>query len=244
MRIQPILYLEHLTDEETQQYECSDKFWLPRRLFETLVGDAPSGVTVIVKLINVIEQYIVGTPHSVHHNLDADEVIYVPSWMYDTMIVDEDIRVETINPGLCTRLMISPHTSDHIHAEDPQELLRTAFENYTCLQVDQEIPLWIGTKQLKVTIQGLQPDTLDPLCIRDVEIELELLPPLDMPWPPPPREPTPPPTPPSSQAEPIVGEPGIPVGGTAPQPGLTPAQLAGAAARARIQRMKDSASTP
>lgn len=192
MIVKPICYLEHLTDEELLQYECSDKIWLGRNDYEHWITSSDPGIATIVKLTNGVEQSVVGLVYSMHHNQDQDhdqDCIYVPNWMYKSLhFDDEHVTITRFEGSLCTGLTIQPHTSDHLTAPDPQELLRDGFEQYSCLNPGQEVPLWITYPEphiFYVTVAKLMPlDTT--LCIRNCEMELELLPPLDLPVPPPP----------------------------------------------------------
>ena len=92
---------------------------------------------------------------------------------------DDTVQIERFQPSLCTGLTLQPHTSDHLTLEDPVTVLRDAFENYSCLMPGMEIPLWIGSK-MYVTISELQPIANTPLCIRNCELEIDLLPPYDL----------------------------------------------------------------
>ena len=186
MLIKPLIYLQHITDDEIAQYDCSDKIWLGRSTYERWVTSSEPGIVNIVQLTNGVDQTVVGSIYSVHQ--DDEDVIYVPDWMYKMLDYDaEHITLTRYEASLCTGLTILPHTSDHIHAPDPQELLRDAFEQYSCLTPGQTLQLWITFPEphaFTVTITQLAPrDTT--LCIRNCEVELELLPPLDLPIPPP-----------------------------------------------------------
>lgn len=178
MRILPLLYLEHLTEEEIDEHECSDRIWLPSREFERYIQESEPGVVALFRIVNAVEQSVVGTLYN-PHTQDTD-TLYMPQWMISCLDLDDSVTLELVQPSLCTRIVLQPHTSEHIHAEDPQELLRDAFERYTCVTSGSTIPLWVGTP-MDVTIVSVFPESDAPLCIRNCEIELELLRPLDMP---------------------------------------------------------------
>jgi hypothetical protein len=184
MRIYPLLYVEHFTDDEIKKQGCSDRIWLGQRTFESYMRDAEPGIVHMLEIVNGVDQRTVGCIYGVHHG--DEDVLYVPQWMYDELLMDDaHITLRPISPSPCTGLMIQPHTSDHVHAEDPQELLREAFEQYSCLTPDTTIPLWLESqqKQVQVTIMEVRPHTGETRCIRNCEIELELMRPLDMPLP-------------------------------------------------------------
>ena len=175
MRVAPILYMEHLTDEQISEYECSDRIWLHQEEFEHWLSEP--GVVSILRLTNGVEQFAIGSVYNVHYN--DPEVIYIPSWMCARLTEDDTVQIERFQPSLCTGLTLQPHTSDHLTLEDPVTVLRDAFENYSCLMPGMEIPLWIGSK-MYVTISELQPIANTPLCIRNCELEIDLLPPYDL----------------------------------------------------------------
>ena len=179
-RILPIFYLENLTDEEISEHECSDRIWLNKSAYEHWVTSSDVGVVTVIELKNALEQSVVGTPYNVHHNLEDPDVIYVPNWMFKRLDLDDMVTLSRYEPSLCTGLKLQPHTSDHLTFQDPELTLRNAFERYSCLMPNQEIPLWIGY-EFTVTIANLNPTNDKPLCIRDCELELELMPPLDAP---------------------------------------------------------------
>ena len=178
MRVLPLFYNEAFTDEDIAEHECSDRIWCNPTQFRQLTEDAEPGITTLLHLTNEEAHTTVGCIYGVHHSTERD-ILYVPHWMYE-QLGDGEIILEPAHLGLCTRLVLQPHTSEHLSAEDPQELLRDAFERHSCLTPGTTIPLWIG-KAITVTISELGPVPNMALCIRNCELTLELLRPLDMP---------------------------------------------------------------
>jgi hypothetical protein len=187
MIVKPLFYMEHLADSDIAKYECSDKIWLGRNEYERWVMSCEPGQANIVRLTNGVDQSVIGSVYNMHHNDEEPDTIFVPSWMFQELQFDDEyVTIERHMPSLCTGLTIQPHTSDHIHAPDPQELLRDAFEQYSCLTMGQTIPLWISYPEphtFHVTITNLNPGAQDgeTLCIQSCEVELDLLRPLDLP---------------------------------------------------------------
>ena len=242
MRLLPLLYNEHLSESEVEKLNCSDHIWISNNLFRRYMESAEPGIATIVRLSN-FGQSVFAAVYSMHTN--DEDIIYVPHWMYTKLDYDTDeVEIEHVMPNLCTRLQLQPHTSDHLHCKDPQEAFRDAFEAYSCLEKGDTIPIWLDGKAVDVTIQGLEPaeQATQPLCIRNCEIELELLPPLDMPLPPPP-----PILPPASEGPvPILPEPqntftgaGQSVGGTLDSTKSTRELMREAALR-RLKALADS----
>jgi hypothetical protein len=204
MNVDPILFLQHLTDEEIAKHECSDRIWLPRGQFEYWLGQMEPGVLNVLRLTNAVGQTVVGSPYAMHHNgTISDSTIYIPEWMLARLNGDYNrISVERVSPNLCTKLTVQPYTSEHLQSDDPLEALRDAFECYSCIQSYISIPLWIHDQntQVRIDISSTEPSSHEPLCIRNGTIDLELLRPLDYDSPPPspvlrPGTPIPPPLP-------------------------------------------------
>jgi hypothetical protein len=180
MRVLPLIYSGQFTDDEIAENECSDRIWCSPAQFRTWTDTTEEGVATLLHLTNEEAQTTVGCIFGVHHSEETD-IVFIPNWMYQEL-GDGTIIAEKAQPSLCTNLVLQPHTSEHLapEIEDPQELLRDAFERYSCLTPGTTIPLWIG-KQITVTIAELGPIPNRTLCIRNCELSLDLLRPLDMP---------------------------------------------------------------
>jgi hypothetical protein len=187
MRILPLMYLETLDDAEIARHSCSDRIWMHQTQFQTWISPE-GGIVTLVKLSNRPEQSVVGCVYSIHHG--EPETLYVPQWMYDSLDFDtDDIEIERVAPSMCTGIVLQPHTSDHIRTGDPQEFLRDGFEQYSVLTPGQTLDLWVGDGGEKhcmtCTVLRLLPVN-ETLAIRNCEMTLELMIPLDTPIPAPP----------------------------------------------------------
>lgn len=179
-QIKSLLFLDTLTDDDIQRHNCSDRIWLPRADFERHMGRQEAGAVLVLKLINGVEQTVVGTPFGYHQ--DSRNQIYVPQWMLEVLEYDADtIRIEPCFPSLCSRISIVPFTSEHLVADDPQIYFRDGFEAYTCIQRGSVLPLFCDGQIIQVSVDDVIPNSDEPLCIRDVELELDLQRPLDRP---------------------------------------------------------------
>ncbi len=239
MRILPHIYNSALTESEQKVAECSDRIWVHSDVFESYMESADAGEAVTLSLKNGVEQVCHGSLHGVHH--DDKDLLYIPSWMYGALDCnDMNVIAMRSSLGLCTGLMIQPHTSEHTHAENPLELLQNAFEQYTVVSPGATIPLLLTDDQtMLVTVLEVRPSTSEPRCIRNCEIELELMRPLDMPLPVPPVATLPPtaslaaePTPPVAPITPIQG---ITLGGIQHTTGKSTRELALEAALRRLK---------
>lgn len=185
MNIRPILYLDTLDDASIARHNCSDRIWIHHEQFSHWIS-SEAGTVTLVRLQNRLDQSVIGCIFGVHHGEQND--IYVPQWMYEALEFDtEEVTLNRVTPSLCTGIVLQPHTSDHLHtARDPQEFLRDGFEQYSVLTPGQTLNLWVDEHVMTCTIIGLLPSNDAPLAIRNCELTLELMPPLDLPIPEPP----------------------------------------------------------
>ncbi len=186
MKVLPLFYLDSLTDTAIEQHSCSDRLWLPQTEFERYMLAADTDSVVTLRLKNTAGQETVGAVYAAHFG--ASDVLYAPHWMCEALDADsETVEVERFFPLLGNGITILPHTSDYLAmGDDPQETLKEGFEQYTCLTVGREYNIWLGAFSFKITLQDLEPATTDVICIRNRELGLHILPPLDAPWPRPP----------------------------------------------------------
>lgn len=192
MQILPLMYLDTLDDAAIARHNCSDRIWIHRSEFETWISPE-AGTVTLVQLQNRLAQSVVGCIYSVHNG--DENTLYVPQWMYDALDFDtEEVEMERATPSMCTGIVLQPHTSDHIHAAavvDPQEFLRDGFEQYSALSPGQTLDLWVGADAgdgghpMTCTVLRLLPNN-ETLAIRNCEMTLELMVPLDTPIPEPP----------------------------------------------------------
>lgn len=232
------MYLETLDDAAIARHSCSDRIWIHRSSFEEWISPEADTVT-FVQLKNRVDQSVLGCVYGVHHG--DPEILYVPQWMNDALDFDTDaVELERVTPSMCTGIVLQPHTSDHIRAADPQEFLRDGFEQYSALTPGQTLDLWVGEDDghghvMTCTVLRLLPSN-ETLAIRNCEMTLELMAPLDLPIPVPPPPPvsTPAPAPVVSPTTTPVVEP-APTATVAEDPVVRRQRLA-EAARARIQK--------
>jgi hypothetical protein len=185
------MYLESLDDAEIARHSCSDRIWFHSRVFQNWIS-SDAGTVTFVQLKNRVDQSVIGCVYGVHHG--DPETLYVPQWICDALDFDSDhIELERVTPSMCTGIVLQPHTSDHICAADPQEFLRDGFEQYSALTPGQTLDLWVGEDRtndiqghvMTCTVLRLLPSN-ETLAIRNCEMTLELMPPLDTPIPKPP----------------------------------------------------------
>ncbi len=215
MKIRSILHTDHIFEDDLATHECSDRIWVPRRMFERWMAEEDAGTIVTLQLDEVYG--CMYAPHSGPH-----DTLYVPNWMCRALRTpevaeskedDTDDYIVPIRcrPEVCMFLKVQPHTSEHIinQTESPEDVLARGFDAYTCINEGQTISLRLESGlTMDVTIMEAHPANKRPLCIRAGEIALELMAPFDIPDPDPEPEPVVarPPTPPVPE-EPEIPKP-------------------------------------
>lgn len=187
MKIVSLLYADWIREEELATHQHSDRIWMPAHMFQRWLLEETEGSLVIADLGGV------GVCVYGPHGGDAN-ILYAPEWICQALHVSGEPEPEgedyiipiRIRPAQCLYVKVQPHTSQHIElAESTQmpaeDILARGFEQYTCLQKGKTITLHLESgDELMVDVLDTLPDTEDILCIRAGEIELELLPPLDL----------------------------------------------------------------
>jgi hypothetical protein len=89
---------------------------------------------------------------------------------------------------MASLIALEPHTSDLLKCKDPRSALSNALERHSCIQKGKSYPLQLEDlpNLLWITIPVTFPDTMEPLCIRGVELSIDMLPAQDAPLPLPP----------------------------------------------------------
>jgi hypothetical protein len=169
----------------TPELECSNKFYIHYTHFDKMIGDDSAGELLLYEL-KTPGGTIVGTPIGPH--LEGTNYIFVPTWMWDALKeAEEDVvcMLEPCHPSMASMIALEPHTSDLLKCKDPETALRNAFEQYSCIKKGGTYPLQLEDLPNKVwvTIPAVTPDIKESLCIRNVELIVNMLPARDAPLP-------------------------------------------------------------
>ena len=171
----PLCFNESLTEDQIQNYECSDGIYVSANRFRLFMTDGDDSLIIISlkRGDRCAYTYIRGT----HTGLD--EVVYAPSWICQVLDVEggETIELEKAHPSLGSTITIKPHTSQYSLLDDPVSELRNAFENYSCLSAGVDIPLMVSGEVIIVSI--IETGSKEPVCIRGIELEVKIETPLD-----------------------------------------------------------------
>jgi len=111
---------------------------------------------------------------------ESDDAIFAPFWMCELLGYGSgEITVELthVYPSIGNRIRIQPYTSEYAKLDDPVSALRNGFEKYACLSSGLDIPLLINGDRLIVSI--IDTHNTGPICIRGLELEVEIEKPLD-----------------------------------------------------------------
>jgi len=170
------------------ELECSNQFYIHFTHFEKMLGDDSAGELLLYEL-KTPSGTIVGTPIGPHS--DGRNLLFVPTWMWDALKgANEEVvcMLERCRPSLASMIALEPHTSDLLKCKDPETALRNAFEQYSCIRKGGTYPLQLEDlpNLVWVTIPAVTPAIKEHLCIRNVELIVNMLPARDAPLPIPP----------------------------------------------------------
>lgn len=174
----PLCFHNTLLESEIDQRECSDGIYLSNDRFRYF-NNTDSEELVIIKITKggrSTYANIIGV-HSEDRNM-----VFMPAWMCSYLGADCGDEVNMSKLGdyrMGMNIRIQPHTSGYASLDDPVSALRDAFENYTVLQSGIDIPLQVAGSLLIVSI--IDTHNTGPVCIRGVELSVEIDRPLDSP---------------------------------------------------------------
>jgi len=183
----PLLFNEALTDDIINDGECGDGIYVSESRFRLFMGGfggltaaaayAPDEEALIVIAVKCgdrsVNTFIKGT------HVEAPECVFAPFWICNILGCNggETVELGRAYPSIGSKITIKPHTSGYSLLEDPVSELRNAFENYSCLSAGLDIPLNVAGETLVVSIIDVGSE--GPICIRGVELEVEIETPLD-----------------------------------------------------------------
>jgi hypothetical protein len=182
--ILPIWYNPLL--ELTPELEASNGFYISSKYFGSILGEGSAGELCLYELKTPLGT-LVGTPIGPHS--DEETILYIPDWMWTQLHIEDGFcMLERCYPSMASLIAIEPHTSDLLKCKDPRSALSNALERYSCIQKGKSYPLQLEDLPdlLWITIPVTVPETTAPLCIRGVELNIDMLPARDAPLPIPP----------------------------------------------------------
>lgn len=156
MRVCPYFACKYVTtDAERIQFECSDQFFIPKTLLDTLklTTDVPAFLT----LRNTLRQTITGTVRNMYDDDGVNDTIYVPTWMFMTLSDPSGITISACERHPCTKIKFRPHTSDFTSIPDWDAKLAKALRNYGSLTQNTTIPIQIDGAIVHMTVDALAP---------------------------------------------------------------------------------------
>jgi hypothetical protein len=111
---------------------------------------------------------------------ESDDAVFAPFWMCELLgqgAGETTVELGQVHTSIGNRIRIQPYTSEYAKLDDPVSALRNGFENYACLSSGLDIPLLINGDKLIVSI--IDTRHTGPICIRGLELEVEIEAPLD-----------------------------------------------------------------
>ena len=172
--VKPVTLNSFLSDEDIQKYETSNSILVSHSLFEEISNNETyaNNMLLLALFRNDIKIFV---DIDASHYDDAN-IIYVPLWIYQHLQCDdnnENINYMQICPKIGNKIKIKPHSDFYAYLPDPVEALRNGFEKYSILVKNTTIPLMIEDRILYVDILDTHADN-SPICIRGVELEVEI----------------------------------------------------------------------
>jgi len=171
----PLCFHPSLLPSDERQRECGDGIYVSNACFRQFM-DTDDEQLVIIEISNGTRSvcaHICG----VH---ESDDTVYAPFWMCELLgygAGETTVELTHVYPSIGNRIRIQPYTSEYAKLDDPVSALRNGFENYTCLSSGLDIPLLINGDRLIVSI--IDTHNTGPICIRGLELEVEIEKPLD-----------------------------------------------------------------
>ena len=171
----PLCFHPSLLPSEERQRECGDGIYVSNACFRRFM-DTDDEQLVIIEISNGTRSvcaHICG----VH---DSDDSVFAPFWMCELLgqgVGEISVELTCVHPSIGNRIRIQPYTSEYAKLDDPVSALRNGFENYACISSGLDIPLLINGDRLIVSI--IDTHNTGPICIRGLELEVEIEKPLD-----------------------------------------------------------------
>ena len=181
-----ILPLCYGSFEPILKLEASNGFYIHSKYFDILLGEGSAGELLLYELKTPLGT-LVGTPIGPHS--DDETILYIPDWMWNQLYTEDGFcMLERCYPSMASLIALEPHTSDLLKCKDPRSALSNALECYSCIQKGRSYPLQLEDLPdlFWITIPVTIPDTKEPLCIRGIELSIDMLPARDAPLPVPP----------------------------------------------------------
>jgi len=171
----PISFLEDISEEQALIQECGDGIYISSDKFSVFMDS--DHVDCVILSIKVGDKSI--TAHIIGTHNDINDSVYAPLWICKFLGVTggEIVELQRVFPLIGNTITIKPHTSSYTLLEDPATELRNAFERYSCINPGIDIPLLVNGELLTVSI--IDTEYGEPVCIRGIELSLEIATPLD-----------------------------------------------------------------
>jgi hypothetical protein len=191
----PFAFHSSLSEDTIRDYECSDKIYVSMETFEKMhqENEMKSGELMIFDLKPLFDSGLkTAVTIGGFHSEGDKNIVYAPSWILEkagildsALEMNKDlclISLTKIQPSSCSKITIQPFISLLHTYSDPEEALKSGLERYVCIYANSTLDLLMPDKKiLKMHVQDCVPNKTDePLCIRDVELFVNLLAPKDV----------------------------------------------------------------
>jgi hypothetical protein len=141
MRVQPFFCCKYLLGSELAAFECSDRILVCAEWYNTS-GCTTSDKHVILKLSNILGEYIVGSVFSPHNDKG---ILYVPSRMYNALSISDNISILQVPIQPCTAVLLQPLNASYNLQSTWREQFVRSLDRYTTITQKTKIQLNLGT---------------------------------------------------------------------------------------------------
>lgn len=167
-----------LSDENIDSYNASNSVIVSQALFQEISEKDTTGRVAIIGLYYKNKKIYVDMIDS--HNEDPN-VMYIPSWIYNHFDYQEDdvVNYMQVFPKLGNKIKIKPIGDFYTYLDDPINSLRNGFEKYSCLIENTTILVNVDSMQIEIEIletyiNSEKNKKNQPICIRGVELEVDI----------------------------------------------------------------------
>jgi hypothetical protein len=175
MKALPVFLCPHVKREDLADYECSDRLVIGRK---ALVPYYRSGAPIYLTFRNRLARTVSGT---VFQQIDEDNIVYMPTWMYQHLQITTDLLFFNTPTKQCTSITVRPQTSDLFRPENYIQKLGNALQKYNtlskdtkiCLQLDDPTFVWIDAiaPAYCTTVELLNDTSIDIVLMESLEVE-------------------------------------------------------------------------
>eukprot|EP00186_Timspurckia_oligopyrenoides_P003498 CAMPEP_0182445170 /NCGR_PEP_ID=MMETSP1172-20130603/3392_1 /TAXON_ID=708627 /ORGANISM="Timspurckia oligopyrenoides, Strain CCMP3278" /LENGTH=345 /DNA_ID=CAMNT_0024640889 /DNA_START=58 /DNA_END=1095 /DNA_ORIENTATION=- len=164
------LRVHSMLDIGRAELENGDKIVLPPSALDVL-----SRLHIQFPMMFRIESAYAFTHCGVIEFVAEEGHAYIPSWMISRLGLTEGslVTLSNVNLPKGTDVTFQPQTVDFLDISNPKVVLEASLRNFTCLSVNDKIPIHYNNKTYWIDVTKLQPGNAVSIVEADVRTEFE-----------------------------------------------------------------------